>query len=328
MQPARQEAVVVLNRRGALAMTARAAIAGLPAILRGAGRPRRRSARLRYQVELPDAEASALLLWLPVPQSDENQVIEDLRFAVGAPHQIHTGSYGNRYLFAAVRPRQTVTMEFHVTRAERSTVLAGSRPMAAPDCCLAPDRLVPVDGKIRQWAQEVIRNAQARSDLEKARAIYEYIVDTVKYDKSGKGWGRGDIYYACDARRGNCTDFHAIFIGYARAVGIPAKFAIGVPLPPGRDSGEIAGYHCWAEFFAPGVGWVPVDASEAAKDPSRRKYFFGTLDEHRVEFSKGRDLVLSPAHAAGPINFFVYPHVEHGGRPVSNEITRITCHPA
>ena len=104
---------------------------------------------------------------------------------------------------------------------------------------------------------------------------------TVKYDKTGKGWGRGDIYYACEARRGNCTDFHAIFIGYARAMGIPARFAIGFPLPADRGAGQIAGYHCWAEFYAKGIGWVPVDASEAAKNPAKREYFFGAHDENR-----------------------------------------------
>lgn len=87
---------------------------------------------------------------------------------------------------------------------------------------------------------------RSRSDLENARAIYNHIVATVKYDKTGHGWGRVDIYYACDARRGNCTDSNAIFIGYARAVGI----------------------QCWAEFYAQGIGWVPVDASEAAKNPN------------------------------------------------------------
>src|ERR1035438_3068951 len=95
------------------------------------------------------------------------------------------------------------------------------------------------------------------------------------YDKTGKGWGRGDIYYACQERRGNCTDFHAIFIGYARALGIPARFAIGFPLPADRGEGKIAGYHCWAEFYAKGIGWIPVDASEAAKNPAKREYFFG-----------------------------------------------------
>jgi transglutaminase-like putative cysteine protease len=89
--------------------------------------------------------------------------------------------------------------------------------------------------------REVVAQAGAKSELEKARAIYNHIVATVKYDKRRQCWGRGDIYYACDARRGNCTDFHAIFIGYCRAPGIPARFSIGFPLPRERGEGQISG---------------------------------------------------------------------------------------
>jgi transglutaminase-like putative cysteine protease len=159
-----------------------------------------------------------------------------------------------------------------------------------------------------------------------ARAIYNHIVATVKYDKTGKGWGRGDIYYACDARRGNCTDFHAIFIGYARAMGIPARFAIGFPLPGDRGAGQIAGYHCWAEFYAQGIGWVPVDASEAAKNPGKREYFFGAHDENRVELSKGRDVVLTPRQQGEPLNYFVYPYAEVDGKEYTAIDTRYSYH--
>ena len=183
---------------------------------------------------------------------------------------------------------------------------------------LRPERLVPLDAKIRAWAAEVTTGA--RTDLAKARAIYNHVVATVKYDKSGQGWGRGDIYYACDARRGNCTDFHAIFIGYCRAVGVPARFAIGFRLPPDRHNGRIEGYHCWAEFHAHGLGWIPVDASEAAKDPSRREYFFGAHDEHRVEFSRGRDIRFNPAQQGEPLNYFVYPYAEVNRRPVETMV--------
>jgi transglutaminase-like putative cysteine protease len=183
---------------------------------------------------------------------------------------------------------------------------------------LKPDRLVPIDGQIHTWAHDVVEAAHAQTDLEMARAIYNHVVSTVKYDKSGKGWGRGDIYYACDARRGNCTDFHAIFIGYARAMGIPARFAIGFPLPGERGAGKIAGYHCWAEFYAKGIGWVPVDASEAAKNPAKREYFFGAHDENRVELSKGRDVVLTPRQQGEPLNYFVYPYAEVDGKAYAN----------
>ena len=146
-----------------------------------------------------------------------------------------------------------------------------------------------------------------------ARAIYDHVVATVKYDKTGKGWGRGDIYYACETRRGNCTDFHAIFIGYCRAMGIPARFAIGFPLPAERGRGKISGYHCWAEFYAKGIGWVPIDASEAAKNPAKREYFFGAHDENRLEFTRGRDLVLTPRQKGAPLNYFIHPYAEVDG---------------
>jgi transglutaminase-like putative cysteine protease len=61
-------------------------------------------------------------------------------------------------------------------------------------------------------------------------------------------------------------------------------------LPADRGTGKIAGYHCWAEFYAKGIGQVLVDASEAAKNPDKREYSFGAHDENRVGFSKGRDV--------------------------------------
>ena len=96
-------------------------------------------------------------------------------------------------------------------------------------------------------------------------------------------------------------------------MGIPARFAIGFPLPSDRGAGKIAGYHCWAEFYAKGIGWVPVDVSETAKNPERSEYFFGAHDGNRVEFSRVRDLTLIPAQNADALNYFVYPYVEVDG---------------
>jgi transglutaminase-like putative cysteine protease len=189
---------------------------------------------------------------------------------------------------------------------------------------LKPDRLVPLDAQIRAWARDVVDKADAHTPLEMAHAIYNHVVATVKYDKTGKGWGRGDIYYACEERRGNCTDFHAIVIGYARSLGIPARFAIGFPLPADRGEGKIAGYHCWAELYVKGIGWVPIDASEAAKNPSKREYFFGAHDENRIEFSKGRDIVLTPKQKGEPLNYFVYPYAEVDGAPLAATAAEVT----
>ncbi len=262
--------------------------------------------RIQYSASVESPHAK---LWLPVPQSDAYQQIDSLN--IDAPHRLTKDGRGNQIAF--VEGRAALTLACNVVRHERRLDRldgAGLHVSAPPDLArhLEPERLVPLDSKIRGWAAEVTQGTG--NDLEKARAIYNHVVATVKYDKSGQGWGRGDIYYACDARRGNCSDFHAIFIGYCRAVGVPARFAIGFPLPRGRRSGRIDGYHCWAEFYARGIGWVPVDASEAAKDPSRREYFFGAHDESRVEFSRGRDIRLAPAQHGDPLNFFVYPYAE------------------
>ena len=188
-------------------------------------------------------------------------------------------------------------------------------PPAAPKNLarfLEPDRLVPIDGKIKELADENTRGKQGT--VEKAHALYDYVFQTVRYDKSGTGWGRGDSLWVCDARHGNCTDFHSLFISLARAEGIPARFEIGFPVPSGTE-GTIPGYHCWAEFYVNGRGWVPVDISEAWKDPRKHDYFFGSLDANRVQFSVGRDLTLQPKQEGGPLNYFIYPYVEVDGKP-------------
>jgi len=132
--------------------------------------------------------------------------------------------------------------------------------------------------------------------------------------------GEGDLRpcrQACDQKRGNCTDFHAVFVGFNRALGIPARFEIGFPIPPDRGEGEIGGYHCWAQFHTRDYGWIPVDASEASRHPDNREYFFGAHDENRLLFSVGRDLVF-PGMTGEPLNFFVYPYVEVDGEPFTD----------
>ena len=137
----------------------------------------------------------------------------------------------------------------------------------------------------------------------------------MRYDKTSSGWGRGDAVWACDAKRGNCTDFHSPFIGMLRVDGIPAGFDIGFPLPENKDKGDIAGYHCWAEFYARKTGWIPVDISEAWKAKQKEDYFFGSVDANRVQLSTGRDIALSPKQDGPALNYFVYPYVEVDGKP-------------
>jgi transglutaminase-like putative cysteine protease len=274
-------------------------------------------------------------MWLPVPHSDPYQQISNLHIDAPCPYRIQTSANGHQILHIGFDRPAAGTLSIRLTldavRTEHTQPRLSANSTPTPDedpatlaQYLKPDRLVPIDGQIRTWANEVVSKAGAHTDLEKARAIYDHVVSTVKYDKTGKGWGRGDIYYACEERRGNCTDFHAIVIGYARALGIPARFAIGFPIPAERGAGKIAGYHCWAEVYVKQIGWIAIDASEAAKNPAKRDYYFGTHDENRLEFSKDRDIVLVPKQQGDPLNYFVYPYAEIDGQPFANVTSEVT----
>jgi transglutaminase-like putative cysteine protease len=289
-----------------------------------------RTFSLDYKAVVSDVPVGTkeVQLWVPVPHDDLYQRISDLRIESAYPYTMATDPAGNLILHVTVaNPSEgamALTMHLNAVRLEHRQQRLYEGPRLDQDESptelaryLGPDRLVPLDEKIRTMAREVVVSANAKTDLEMARAIYDHVVATVKYDKSGKGWGRGDIYYACEARRGNCTDFHAIFIGFSRSLGIPARFAIGLPIPATRGEGKIAGYHCWAEFYAKGIGWVPIDASEAAKNPAKREYFFGTHDENRLEFTRGRDLILAPHQAGEPLNYFIHPYAEVDGKPIT-----------
>jgi transglutaminase-like putative cysteine protease len=286
-----------------------------------------RRVRFRYAAEMRQVPADArhAVLWLPFPPETPHQEISNIVVRSNGPTSTHReGEYGNACLSLecddpVARPPR-VELEFDLVRREHRHPLVALPKKADSDSpvrverrCFEPDRLVPIDGRILELALDVTRGRTER--LEQARSIYDYTVSSLKYDKTGTGWGRGDIFHACDVRRGNCTDFHALFIGLCRARGIAARFEIGFSLPTDKPEGEIAGYHCWAECHVPGVGWIPVDASEARKNPERREYFFGAHDANRVTFSVGRDIQLAPAQQGERLNFFIYPHAEVDGRP-------------
>jgi transglutaminase-like putative cysteine protease len=177
---------------------------------------------------------------------------------------------------------------------------------------LQPDSKVPIDGK----PLELIKGKELPMNQEAAaHVLYDVVRNHMRYSKEGTGWGQGDAVWACDSKYGNCTDFHSLFISLARSQKIPAKFEIGFPLPEKRGASEIPGYHCWAFFKPKDEGWIPVDISEAWKNPKMQDYYFGNLTEDRVTFSTGRDIDLVPKQDGKPLNFFIYPYVEVDGKP-------------
>lgn len=281
-----------------------------------------RSFSFSYEVlagEFPGNEA--VDIYIPLPVEDDSQRILEQSIESSLPGESGIEQrYGNRY-YRVHRPANInapiqVNLQWRVSR---DVVTAGQgQPLSASDRekYLAPNALVPVGHEVLQPILREIHAMRADDSPEAtARAIYDWVVDNVEYKKVGSGWGNGDTFWACSERYGNCTDFHALFISLARSEGIPARFEIGFPIPEDRPSGEIGGYHCWVEFYLPQQGWVPIDASEAAKHPEKRELYYGTHPADRIHFTTGRDLVLSSASASMPLNYLIYPYVEVGGKP-------------
>jgi transglutaminase-like putative cysteine protease len=291
--------------------------------------PQTRTFRFTYNFTIKDIPSTAkqVRVWAPVPHTDQHQTVRVLSVkGPGKTRMTQEPEYGNRMMYAEIQnsasDKAEFTLQYEVTRHEYSrgdyaqlerTDQNPSLVSASMNRLVAPDTLIPTDGRIKELAIEV--TGSQSGTVAKAKAAYDYLFTNMRYDKTGSGWGRGDAVWACDAKRGNCTDFHSPFIGMLRADGIPARFDIGFPLPENKDKGDIPGYHCWAEFYARKAGWIPVDISEAWKAQEKRDYFFGSVDANRVQFSTGRDVTLSPKQDGPALNYFVYPYIEVDGKP-------------
>jgi transglutaminase-like putative cysteine protease len=281
--------------------------------------PASREFLLRYEAAIAGQKpGQAVRVWLPVPSANEDQAVEIVRRELPAEGKIdREPKYGNRVLYveapADADGRVTLAMTYRVKRREVRGASAEKLTDEQREQFLKPDALVPIGGKPTTLLEgKKVPEDQTRA----ARLFYDVVNAHLKYSKEGTGWGRGDAEWACDSRFGNCSDFHSLFISLARTHRIPAKFEIGFPIPAKRGQGDIAGYHCWAKFSPDGQTWVPVDISEANKDPKLTDYYFGNLTADRVALSVGRDLTLVPRQDGPPLNFFVEPYAESAGKPI------------
>lgn len=270
----------------------------------------------KYKVTLPDMTKDGKI-WIPLAQSDQFQKIDLVSLETPVSHRIiKDKEFGNSILYMELSPEQSgdvIELTYDVKRTEKKPY----KDDTAPNDYLSPDLLMPVNDRFSTLADSIIADKLHENTLMQARALYDYLIDNMRYIKNEK-YGTGDAVYACDALLGNCTEFHSFFISLARSAGIPARFAIGAAIPSERDEGGIDGYHCWAEFYAEDKWW-PIDISEANKYAALSTYYFGRHPANRIEFSRGRDLELSPGPESGPIHFLAYPVLEIGGHSIKAE---------
>ena len=278
-----------------------------------------RAFRFVYGATLTDLEpGQKVRVWIPMATSNHEQdvALESTKLPA-AFRETKEKKFGNTVMYfeAEANEKGEVPMEVAYRVVRRELTDRNREPVGQDNpAWLEASSMVPNDEKLRK---AVIDDADTKGEtMDVAKSLYTGVGKRMKYDKPAdqQGWGLGDAEFACEKCFGNCTDFHSLFMSAALNLEIPSRFEIGFPIPEERGSGKVGGYHCWAKFMSDNM-WVPVDISEADKNPDLENYYFGNLTADRVTFSVGRDLELEPAPAAGPVNYLAYPYAEVDGKP-------------
>lgn len=292
---------------------------------------------MEFKLNAPE-DARTVRLWIPYPMSDENQDITDVRITGNfSGYGIYRDAeYGNTILYAqwdGPSKERIMTYSFKVNRKEQVTKgFPESELKFSPkemDKYLRPARMLPLDGKVKDYAMRITKDK--KTILEKAAAIYDWIVENMYRDPNVKGCGFGEVERLLETRGGKCADIHSVFVALARASGIPAREVFGIRIPKGKEGDMTKAQHCWAEFYLPGYGWVVVDPADVRKaileqkitlEEARplREYYFGAVDENRIAFGTGRDIRLNPPQNGEPLNYFMYPYAEVDGKPLNEDL--------
>ncbi len=277
--------------------------------------------RVTFRTVIPAAPEGSKRVeaWIPTPYEDDVQLVKSLTVTSPVPtERTHDETTGNRFVHLSFDARPTETVVEWVAVIERHED-RGQSGGAVLDAHLKSDTLAKVDGKARLLAESLGVVDAAAPVRERAKAIYDHVLQSMTYDKVEPGWGKGDFERACEVGKGNCSDFTSKFVAIARASGIPARWISSISLAGEHKGCDACGYHCYAQFRE-GDRWIPADPSDArrivAKDPRKAAWYFGHAEAANVVLSMGRDLVLSPPQKAGPVNFVAGPYVEVDGKPI------------
>jgi transglutaminase-like putative cysteine protease len=284
------------------------------------------------------ADAKDVRIWLPYPISDRNQDVSEVHVNGNYSRMgiYSDAKYGNTMLYAEWKePAQErmLTYTFVARTKERvqRSFPANELPYSPTEMneYLTPSGPEETNAKVQNLAATITKGQ--KSVLAKARSVYDWIVDNMHRDPKVKGCGLGEVDKLLVSLGGKCTDIHSVFVALARASGVPAREVFGIRLPKGKEGDMTKFQHCWAEFYLPGYGWVVVDPADVRKiileqnltleqaAPSR-EYYFGAVDENRVAFGTGRNIVLNPKQSGVPLNYFMYPYAEADGKPLNEDL--------
>jgi transglutaminase-like putative cysteine protease len=306
-----------------------------------------RTFEVKTRVEILNSSGPARV-WIPaalIAKTPFQRTLSNTFSAPGGTARIVHGKVDGSGIVAAEFPdgvKPVVTLTSRVATRNYAVDLAtpGKAPNAGSaelEHFLEPTKLLPTDGIVKATASEITRGA--RTDVEKARAIYEWIVDNTFRNPKTRGCGTGDIRFMLESRDlgGKCADLNALYVGLARAAGLAARDVYGIRVAKsdlgykslGASSENITkAQHCRAEVYLRGYGWVPVDPADVRKvvleEPpgnrpldddmvkQARKRLFGSWEMNWMAYNFGHDVAL-PGSSGRPLGFLMYPQAETGG---------------
>lgn len=238
---------------------------------------------------------------------------------------------------AGAKPLVTLTSRVALRNYSVDLSAPGRAPRASRaelDYFLRPSKLVPTGGLVKATATKITEGA--KTDVEKARALYQWIVENTFRDPKVRGCGRGDILFMLESHDlgGKCADLNALYVGLARSVGLPARDVYGIRVAPSQLGFKSLGVssenvskaqHCRAEVYLQDYGWVPVDPADVRKvmleEPpgnrplgdamvqSARTRLFGSWEMNWMAFNFSHDVEL-PGSGGAPLGFLMYPQAE------------------
>lgn len=302
----------------------------------------------RFQVkttlEIADAKG-ATQAWIPFPSVNEKdwfQATGNTWTTNGKATQIREPRYGADMLHVEwTNGDKPLMVEVVSTIATRDRAVDGARseraaPLTAAErtLYLSGTDLIPIDGIVKDTSDRIV--AGAGTDIDKARAIYQWVVDNTFRNAATPGCGVGDIAAMLKSGTlgGKCADINALYVGLARAAGVPARDVYGIRVAPskfgykslGANSENITkAQHCRSEVYLTGVGWTPVDPADVRKvvleepptnlaidDPkvvAARNALFGSWEANWLAYNFGHDIAL-PGSRGPRVGFLMYPQAE------------------
>src|SRR5258706_3660765 len=281
-------------------------------------------------------------VWLPTPstvdtsyqkslgntwqvEGSQVELVTDMRYGAGIVSA--TFAEGARPVLSLTS--RFATRNYSVNPAGGHGMLASNEELKR---YLAPTEFMPTDGIVKSTADGIVKGA--KTDTDKARAIYEWVVENTYRDPKVRGCGVGDVKFMLENNSygGKCGDLNALFVALCRAVGVPARDVYGIRVADSQrgykslgKSGDITkAQHCRAEFYAQNVGWIPVDPADVRKvileekggkkidDPKEvaaRQFLWGNWEMNWLAYNSAHDVAM-PGSKKSKLVFFMYPNAE------------------